>query len=163
MQLCSAACDTLVFPAPQMWVVSAIRCYIREMKPLVSFLCTAFWFAYFKSVGAHWDRSGNKRIVKFKNIRLSLCSELCVLNELQDYPLKLAKVATLIWFFQEEISARKSDGSFDRQCWEHEWKREVRISLVFLVLVLNKIFTSDKLFSCHSNCHATVPPLFFAF
>lgn len=94
-----AACDTLVFPAPQMWVVSAIRCYMREMKLLVSFLCTAFCFAYFKSVRAHWDRSGNKRIGKFKIIRVS-CSELCVLlNELQNCPLKLAKAATVIWLF----------------------------------------------------------------
>lgn len=30
----------------------------------------------------------------------SLCSELCVvLNELQAYPLKVAKAATLIWLF----------------------------------------------------------------
>lgn len=117
--------------------------------------------AYFKSVGAHWDKSGNKRIAKFKNIKVSLCSELCVLlSEFHTYPLKLAKAAKLIWLFPA-LQGNLTEvliGSAER--W---MQREVHISVVFLVLVFTLIYTSVKLLSRHSNRQVTVPPLIFAF
>lgn len=119
------ACDTLVFPAPQLWVVSAIRCYMREMKPLVSFLCAAFCYAYFKGVGAHWDSRGN-RTGKFKNIR-SPCAQSCVFCWMS-YRLTLWRCKGCHTNLALPISARNSDWSFGRQCWDYECKREVLVS-----------------------------------
>lgn len=74
-----AACDTLVFPAPQMWFVSAIRCYMREMKPLVSFLCSTSCYAYFKKCWGTLSETGveTKELANSK-ILGSHCAQSCV-------------------------------------------------------------------------------------
>lgn len=135
------ACDTVVFPAPQLWVVSAIRCYMRETKPLVSFLCAAFCYAYFKGVEAHWDSSGNKRTGKFKNIRVSVLRVVCSAEWVTSLPSEGDKGCHTNLALPS--SARKSGWSFNRPCWEHECKREVHVSVVFLVRVHNIISLSS--------------------